>query len=263
MDMIITRGKNFIRRKVWGQKALEMQKEHVCPVCNNPTDFEPFPLFYLEHLQLHKFIHNIFLSETLNFRHFYCKTCGALDRCRLYALYLAEYLKDKPSIRLLDVAPSPALRSFLESQPNIIYRCTDLYRTDVDDNADLTNMTCYEDASFDFFICSHVLEHVSDDRKAMSELYRVLKKGGQGILMVPINIGVERTLEDPECVDIPTRWRLFGQDDHLRMYNKEDYLARLEAAGFKISLLGEEYFGAEVFKKAAINSNSLLYIVSK
>jgi hypothetical protein len=47
------------------------------------------------------------------------------------------------------------------------------------------------------------------------------------------------------------------------MYNKEDYLARLKAAGFKISLLGEEYFGAEVFKKAAINSNSLLYIVSK
>lgn len=240
-----------------------MHREHVCPVCNKPTDFEPFPLFFLEQLQLHKFVHNIFLSETLSFRQFYCKECGAMDRCRLYALYLAEYLKGKESIRLLDVAPSPALRSYLQHHPSIIYRCTDLYRTDVDDNADLTNMTCYEDESFDFFICSHVLEHVSDDRKAMSELYRILKKGGHGILMVPINLGVEKTLEDADCEDIPTRWRLFGQDDHVRMYNKEDYLGRLEAAGFKISLLGEDYFGAEVFKKAGVNSNSILYIVSK
>jgi len=38
---------------------------------------------------------------------------------------------------------------------------------------------------FDAIICNHVLEHIEDDRKAMSELYRVLKPNGWAILQVP------------------------------------------------------------------------------
>ena len=50
---------------------------------------------------------------------------------------------------------------------------------------DITNIL-YEDNSFDVILCSHVLEHVIDDQKAMRELFRVLKPGGWAILQVPI-----------------------------------------------------------------------------
>ena len=67
----------------------------------------------------------------------------------------------------------------------------------VDDKVDITDMTIYPDNHFDFFICSHMLEHVFDDRKALRELYRILKWGGQGILVVPIVLSIDEIDEDP------------------------------------------------------------------
>lgn len=43
----------------------------------------------------------------------------------------------------------------------------------------------YRDSSFDKIYCTEVLEHVVDDRKALQELKRVLKKGGLLIVTVP------------------------------------------------------------------------------
>ena len=73
-----------------------------------------------------------------------------------------------------------------------------------------------QNGQFDFFICSHVLEHIPDDIKAMKELCRVLKTGGKGIAMVPINFEVEKTLEDPGT-NVAARWKYLGQDDHVRI----------------------------------------------
>jgi ubiquinone/menaquinone biosynthesis C-methylase UbiE len=43
----------------------------------------------------------------------------------------------------------------------------------------------FKDGSFDRIICSEVMEHVSDDKKACSELFRVLKPGGRIAITVP------------------------------------------------------------------------------
>ena len=139
----------------------------------------------------------------------------------------------------------------------------DLLMKEVDDNFDITDMNGYTDGQFDFFICSHVLEHIPDDRKALQELFRVLKPSGTGIAMVPINLGIERTLEDPSITDIAGRWKYFGQDDHVRMYAKKEFISRLESAGFKTTLLDVDYFGAEAFKKAGIYPSTVLYVVTK
>ncbi len=45
-------------------------------------------------------------------------------------------------------------------------------------------------------ICNHVLEHIIEDYKAMSEIYRVLIKGGLAILQVPISYKINSTYED-------------------------------------------------------------------
>ncbi|MBK6634354.1 MAG: class I SAM-dependent methyltransferase [Chitinophagaceae bacterium] len=81
----------------------------------------------------------------------------------------------------------------------------------VDDKLDLQDLHLYKDHSFDVFVCSHILEHVDDDIKAMKELYRILKPGGWGIAMVPIIESVTETHEDPSIKEENLRLKYFGQ----------------------------------------------------
>jgi ubiquinone/menaquinone biosynthesis C-methylase UbiE len=115
----------------------------------------------------------------------------------------------------------------------------------------------------DIFICSHVLEHVADDRAAMRELYRVLSPAGFGIVMVPLVRGVEETQEDPAKSSEYLRWRYYGSGDHLRQYGKRDFVNRLQEAGFRVDEFGIEWFGPETFRRAGIASESILYVVRK
>jgi len=136
-------------------------------------------------------------------------------------------------------------------------------RSDVDDKVDITNMPGYSDGQFDFFICSHVLEHVTDDAKALQELHRILRPGGKGIVMVPIILSLNQTQEDPTVEDEAERWRRFGQNDHVRLYSKNDFIKRIEQAGFRTHQLGEEYFGEELFRRSGITRQSVLYVAEK
>ena len=235
-----------------------------CPVCGAKTGTGPMAMSHLGKMQRHGCVLNPLLYETLNLEHYSCRRCGASDRERLYALYFKEYLPGQEEVRLLDIAPAAALSAMLRRRPEIRYRSADLFMKQVDDRGvDITDMGLYADASFDFFICSHILEHVPDDRRAMRELHRILRSGGAGIAMVPINLALTQTTEDPACTDEATRWRLFGQDDHIRAYSRTDFTGRLREAGFTVEELGEDHFGREAFDAAAILPGSVLYIVTK
>jgi len=133
----------------------------------------------------------------------------------------------------------------------------------VDDIVDIVDMKLYNDNQFDFFICSHVLEHVSDDRKALCELYRILKPQGLGILMVPIILGLAEIDEDPSIKDESERWRRFGQHDHVRLYSKNGFIRRVRETGFFIHQYGKEYFGEMLFAQSGITNQSILYVVEK
>jgi len=237
-----------------------------CPVCRTKAvSFNPIPVYYFSQMHKFGFKYNIFQTETLNIEHYTCSKCGASDRDRLYALFLEKYfnINSKNIIKLLDIAPATNLRTYILHHQNVSYRSMDLYMKDVDDNLDITNMNLYKDGQFDFFICSHVLEHIPDDIKSMQELYRILKKGGKGIAMVPINLGLDEIKEDPLCEDIAVRWREFGQDDHIRAYSKRGFISRLESVGFNVELLDIHYFGKEIFELNGIFPTSVLYIVTK
>lgn len=67
----------------------------------------------------------------------------------------------------------------------------------------------------------------------MRELYRVLRTGGWAILQVPVLR--ETTFEDPAATSPAERLRLFGQEDHVRVYGK-DYRTRLVSAGFHVTV---------------------------
>lgn len=96
----------------------------------------------------------------------------------------------------------------LGNQLNDGYLTADLSNPKAMVKMDITDIQ-YPDESFDVIYCSHVLEHVPDDRKAMQEFFRVLKKDGWAVLLVPI-VG-ELTFEDPSIVDPVERTKIFGQ----------------------------------------------------
>jgi SAM-dependent methyltransferase len=238
--------------------------EYQCPVCGvGLRAFRPMWKSYWRDAAKFGPIHPASTLETLNLEAFTCPRCDAFDRDRLTAIYLDEIFATfdaNRAYRLIEFAPGDALHKKIKRYPFIIYRSADLSRKTVDENVDLTHMIRYGDESIDIVLCSHVLEHIPEDHKAMSEIRRVLRSDGFAVLLVPIVVGLDETHEDPSIESEALRWKYFGMGDHVRQYGKRDFLARLSDAGLRVEQLGVEHFGAEVFRRAGIAQNSVLYV---
>lgn len=253
--------------KAEGRQAQPHEYKYRCPVClRGVIDFSHLDSSIEDNRRKYGYPFTFDDQETINPNQYSCPSCGASDRDRLYALYIGKAFEQNSldkSLALLDIAPSHPLKMFLLKFPNIKYQSADKYMEDVDLVIDITNMGEITSEFYDMFICSHVLEHVTDDKKALSELSRILKPGGFGILMVPIVLKIEQIDEDPTIMDVETRWRRFGQYDHVRLYSKKGFIERVQEAGFIVNQYGVEYFGADEFTECGISTKSILYIVQK
>jgi SAM-dependent methyltransferase len=161
-----------------------------------------------------------------------CPGTLSLERHRLLWLYLqfkTNFLTD--TLKVLHIAPEQVFYKKFKSFTNWDYTTTDLYSPLADIKADICALP-FEDETFDLILCNHVLEHIPDDHKAMSELYRVLKKGGTLIAQVPLEEGRLKSFEDDSITDKKKRTEIFGQYDHVRLYGM-DYYQRLESIGFQ------------------------------
>ncbi len=191
-----------------------------------------------------------------------CPHCFSLERHRLMWLYLereTDFFATKP--KLLHVAPERCFMRQFEKHLGEYYITADLDSPLAKVKMDIQNIP-FPENEFGVIFCNHVLEHVDDDIQAMREMYRVMKPGGWGIMLVPVNTHREKTYEDPSLTTREERERAFGQWDHLREYGL-DYPERLRQAGFEVQVL--DY--ASSFSPEARNEYSLggdlLYIVRK
>jgi SAM-dependent methyltransferase len=170
-----------------------------------------------------------------------CPVCHGCDRTRLIMLYLEAVVGvGTGPCRVLHVAPDYGLFLWLMRQPGVEYTGTDIdpgrYRHIRNFcAADLTDTPFPHDA-FDLVICSHVLEHVPDDAGAFREIRRILRPGGRALLLVPFALDGQGTDEDTALQDPAARDRRFGQWDHVRLYDRDDFLARMGAAGLAAEL---------------------------
>jgi len=158
----------------------------------------------------------------------------SLERHRLLWLYLqneTDFFTKK--IKVLHFAPEQAFYKRFRKQTNLTYITTDLESPLADVKADICDLP-FEDNSFDFILCNHVLEHIPNDTQAMQELYRILKPGGTGIFQIPQDLNRETTFEDDSIVDRKERAEIFGQYDHVRVYGR-DYFDKLRSIGFKVN----------------------------
>ncbi len=187
----------------------------------------------------------------------------SLERHRQMWLYLqneTDFFSKK--YKVLHIAPEQEFLRRFRKMKNLDYTSADLFSPIVDVKADILDLP-FDDESFDVVFCNHVLEHIQDDRKAMSELYRVLKSGGWGILQVPMKNSLPETYEDFSVTDPKERQRLFGQYDHVRWYGM-DYFARLESVGFRVDVnFYSRTFSEAERKKYGLMENEILPVVYK
>ncbi|MEO6638293.1 MAG: methyltransferase domain-containing protein [Ginsengibacter sp.] len=205
----------YLRLKYKGDKVF-------CPCCESTfREFAPF--------------------GNIKRKNAWCPKCESLERHRL----LAVYFKNKTdiyerSLKVLHVAPENAFVYHFNSQENLEYHPVDIYPhlypsgTKYLDilNSRLPNNT------YDVIICNHVFQYIEEDRKAMKELYRILKHGGWGIMQVPYDKQRRETYEDASITAPGEREKVFGLKEHVRIYGL-DYVDRLQEAGFHVNI--EDY----------------------
>lgn len=191
-----------------------------------------------------------------------CPRCQSIERHRWVWLYLHEhaYLASA-HLRLLHFAPEYCYARRFQHMPNIKWVSTDLKNNHlVEVQQDITRLA-FPDEAFDAILCSHVLEHVPDDRRAMRELFRVLKPGGWAVLNTPVRMD-QLTYEDASITTPEARIQAFGQWDHVRWYGM-DYIDRLLEAGFAVTVLDARDLLPEQLERYGLRETEVMFFCTR
>jgi SAM-dependent methyltransferase len=187
----------------------------------------------------------------------------SLERHRLLWLYLKQKTNFfNASYKVLHIAPEYCFLKRFSRMKNLDYTTADLNSPWAKVKLDVQDMP-FEGDVYDVILCNHVLEHVENDSKAISEFFRVMKPGGFGIFQVPLDINLDETFEDSSINTPELRELHYGQRDHLRLYGK-DYAERLLNAGFIVT---EDNFvqtlPLDIVKRYALPVNEVIYLCVK
>lgn len=187
----------------------------------------------------------------------------SLERHRLLWLYLTQetdFFTAKNKV--LHIAPEQCFYNRFKKLKNLEYVTADLNSPLADIKANICDLP-FEDNSFDIIFCNHVLEHVEDDKKAMSELFRVLKPLGMGIFQVPQDLQRTETYENFSITNPKERALHFGQYDHVRVYGK-DYFNKLRSVGFTVNEVDyTTELGSTLVQKYALVKGEILPVCFK
>ncbi len=160
-----------------------------------------------------------------------CPKCWSLERHRLLALAIKRNEIEISGRAVVHFAGEYSVAGIIRSKRPASYQVSEYEGDHGDLRLDIENIELPEN-SLDLVIANHVLEHI-DDRKALAEIYRVLRPGGELVCMFPIVEGWAQTYENPDITDPIGRDLHFGQFDHVRYYGF-DVRDRLRGAGFEL-----------------------------
>jgi len=190
-----------------------------------------------------------------------CPNCLSFERYRL----LCRYLRDETDfgereMKVLDIAPIWAFQEFCRSFGNVSYLSIDIESPMAMSHMDIRSLDLPDD-TFDVVICYHVIEHIDDEPKALSELRRVMKPGAFAVIQVPIY--VEKTIERKDLTSWQAK-RILVYDGHLRAHGPEHYRELLESAGFEVEVNSlVKTLSKEDIKRYGLDRTEDLYICRK
>ena len=185
-----------------------------------------------------------------------CPYCGSLERIR----NLLFYVENETDLltghyRLLHFAPEWPLLPIFKKNKNLDYITADINPNVAEYPIDITNIP-FPDHSFDSIICSHVLGHVKDEKKAIEELYRVLKADGVALIASLIDLKNPHTFETDEADTPRKRLQYYSEPDLLRLHGT-DFGERLAQGGFRVETINYPFrLGKEMMQKYALGDGS-------
>lgn len=239
---------------------------YYCPLCNR------FFRKFLDGGQHHEVIERLKVIGAGRRPNIICPGCHSTDRDRLLHSFLCSYLIPSVSnLRMLHIAPEPSLYHWIRSQyrsrpedyiAGVKYHEGYYYHQNIR-LLDLTELP-FEDNSFGIVMANHVLEHIPDERTALSEIYRVLSPGGKAILQVPWSPLLAQTIEETSPLSNKEREEQFGQFDHVRLYGR-DYTERLMNAGFAVEKFRIDQLGLDenYVRYIAVNPDEVVFLATK
>ena len=197
-------------------------------------------------------------------REFRCPSCASRPRDRQIGLIFEALNLQLEGRDVLHFAPEWWLFRRLKKQPGYVGGDI-LKRRNANAKVDITRIE-FTDASFDFLVCNHVLEHVPEDHLAMSECFRVLRDDGMAIFSVPTTFAGPgptgfagardfyrlQTWEPPANMPKEEIERISGWD-HKRTYGL-DFADRLRAVGFDVRIV---VFDAETQERCRLRDEPI------
>ncbi len=191
-----------------------------------------------------------------------CPHCQSYDRGRWVYFVLKNFttLFERGGGVILHFAPERQIEKYLRGIEKCSYYTADIEKGVADYEIDMTKMP-FEDDTFDYIIANHVLEHIEDERSAISELKRCVKKSGKIMLSFPVTMDV-KTFENPDLKSKEDKIYYYGQEDHVRLYGK-DFKERLESYGLKIEVYRpEELLSPKLVEELKLIRNDSVLICS-
>lgn len=161
-----------------------------------------------------------------------CPRCGSIARDRFLMHCFTTTVKKPKGLRVLETSPRLGHEYRVMMRRHFRYTASDfdLSAHEGDIQIDLQNIAL-PDASIDVLLTPHVLEHVPDTNRALSEIHRMLAPGGHMFLQLPLLQGTTSVPTEPEfhADNTPVFFR-FGWD----------LTFRLREAGFQTTVLVTE-----------------------
>jgi SAM-dependent methyltransferase len=202
------------------------------------------------------------LNPNIENTNFLCPKCGSAQRQRLLWLYISgKFLILTERLTFIHFSPRSCLVNKLKSIAGLTYITSDPVDKKMDRNYDLTGIE-ENDARYDLAVCYHIMEHIHDDRKAMREIYRILKSTGTALLQVPY--WEKETYENPAIDSPEIRRKTFGQQDHVRIYGYQDFIDRLTLTGFQVTPVkyGQQ-LGQQICHKYGLDQDEVIFVCRK
>lgn len=203
---------------------------YLCPICNfNASKFLPYG-------EDHEAIKKYNIIPMGHRKNAICPKCYSKDRERLIYLFLQSLLKKNLmnyNSKIIHFAPEKSIEKNFFRKKFSNYITADISGINVDFNLDLQNLS-FTQSNFDLVICNHVLEHIDNDIVAIQNIFSILKEGGIAILQVPFSRMIKRDFKIKNVNSNKDRLKIYGQEDHVRIYSEKEYMEKLKKVGFKL-----------------------------